>query len=92
VCGVHRVIQDCDGGFDVANPEVSGLRVARPTFTTPFHGYHFGADHRWLQGGACSSMQAALLNGEGGWDVVGAGERWKTDLEVHEAVTKVRFR
>ena len=49
-------------------------------------------DHRWLQGGACSSMQAALLNGEGGWDVVGAGERWKTDLEAHEAVTKVRFR
>jgi hypothetical protein len=37
-------------------------------------------------------MQAALLNGEGGWDVVGAGERWKTDLEVHEAVTKVIFR
>ena len=92
MCGVHRVIQDCDGGDDVGKPEVSGLRVARPTFTTSFHGYHFGADHRWLQGGASSSMQAALLNGEGGWDVVGAGERWKTDLEVHEAVTKVIFR
>ena len=37
-------------------------------------------------------MQAALRNGEGGWDVVGAGERWKTDLEAHEAVTKVACR
>ena len=84
MCGVHRVIQDCDGGFDFAKPEVSGLRVARPTFTTSFHGYHFGADHRWLQGGACSSMQAALLNGEGGRDMGNAGERWKTDLGLHE--------
>jgi hypothetical protein len=37
-------------------------------------------------------MQAALLNGEGGWDVVGAGERWKTDLKAHEAVAKVTCR
>jgi hypothetical protein len=81
-----------DGGFDVAKPEVSAPRVARPTFTSPFRGYLFGADHRWLQGGACSSMQAALLNGEGGWDVVGAGERWKTDLKAHEAVAKVTCR
>ena len=81
-----------DGGFDFAKPEVSAPRVARPTFTSPFRGYLFGADHRWLQGGACSSMQAALLNGEGWRDMGNAGERLKTDLELHEAITKVRFR
>jgi hypothetical protein len=37
----------------------------------------------------CSSMQPALLNGEGGRDVVGAGERCKTDLNLHEAVIKL---
>jgi hypothetical protein len=37
-------------------------------------------------------MQAALLNGEGWRDMGNAGERVKTDLELHEAITKVRFR
>ena len=36
-------------------------------------------------------QQAALLNGEGGRDMGKKGERWKKDLELHEAVTKVRF-
>ena len=90
---MHGVIQGVDGGFDVAKPEASVPRVARPTFTSPCRGYLFGADHKWLQGGACSSMQAAQVNGEGRREGVwSAGGEDRTDLHLLETVEKLRYR
>ena len=71
----HRSIQCMDGDFDVAKPEVGGMRVARPTFTTPFSRLPFQSGSQ-MAAGWCLQLDAVHSTERGGWQ--GYGERGGT--------------